>query len=570
MDGDRPRSRSITPSENCSPSRRTQSLPPAVERARSPPHSDTDALSYGTNGDVDAEMEDEPDAEEDTIRLSGASNPPTVGDGLQTDGRGTDGSVDLGQFEVQSQPLRLSPNDPWPAVTQVIVDAIHDIRAIFHDARADLLTAQEPRNVLQAIYNPIANAADTLGEELDDIFVHALGMEPRHYRWLLRSGRGPTLRRTAPPTLAATSGAAMEPATSGGPPQARDDVPMDDTDARSMVSALTVLSSGPSSRAMTPQTPRSDHSRTGSVGNQRRDKGKGKARAERVDTPPPTATPTPYGSPAAPMRKRQRSDTATSYDEARPYSSAPNLPNPRTVELLMRRYPNATLEQILSISDAYAGTSTATYAEVAARPATPASTASSRGSARAASRNSTRVEAEVKRKSRKRRRVRTPRGAASRLYVRFARPPMGEARESPLTMVCAINDTFANHPDENMQMRVMSADWTAAGQIIFQFLDVPREGAENIIRDFVHARNWGPGNDLNMITVERHIRTSQLCFRGVACIGDDRQPLDARQVAEAAFRNSPMWQEMLPLIRRVSFIPPPDGLLDDHAGRRNC
>ncbi|KAJ8481619.1 hypothetical protein ONZ51_g5855 [Trametes cubensis] len=136
---------------------------------------------------------------------------------------------------------------------------------------------------------------------------------------------------------------------------------------------------------------------------------------------------------------------------------------------------------------------------------------------------------------------------------------MGEARESPLTMVCAINDTFANHPDENMQMRVMSADWTAAGQIIFQFLDVPREGAENIIRDFVHARNWGPGNDLNMITVERHIRTSQLCFRGVACIGDDRQPLDARQVAEAAFRNSPMRQEMLPLIWRVSFIPPQTG-----------
>ncbi|KAH9896581.1 hypothetical protein C8Q73DRAFT_686108 [Cubamyces lactineus] len=136
---------------------------------------------------------------------------------------------------------------------------------------------------------------------------------------------------------------------------------------------------------------------------------------------------------------------------------------------------------------------------------------------------------------------------------------MGEARESPLTMICAINDAFANHPDENMQMRAMSADWTAAGQIIFQFLDVPREGAENIIRNFVHARNWGPGNDLNMITVERHIRTSQLCFRGVACIGDDNQPLDARQVAEAAFRNSPVWQEMLPLIRRVSFIPPQMG-----------
>ncbi|KAI0324363.1 hypothetical protein GY45DRAFT_1340835 [Cubamyces sp. BRFM 1775] len=104
-------------------------------------------------------------------------------------------------------------------------------------------------------------------------------------------------------------------------------------------------------------------------------------------------------------------------------------------------------------------------------------------------------------------------------------PQMEEAHGSPLTMVCAINK-FANQLNENMQMHVMSA-WTVAGQIIFQSLDVPCKGVENIICNFIHTPNWGLGNTLDMVTVEQHVRILQLCFRGVACIEADRQPLDA-------------------------------------------
>ncbi len=82
MDGDRPRSRSMTPSENCSPLRRAISLPPRPDSRPSSEH-DLETVSLGT---PDEDLMDElPDPDEDTIRIpvtafGGAAGAPTAAD----------------------------------------------------------------------------------------------------------------------------------------------------------------------------------------------------------------------------------------------------------------------------------------------------------------------------------------------------------------------------------------------------------------------------------------------------------------------------------------------------------
>ncbi|KAI0822543.1 hypothetical protein BC628DRAFT_668292 [Trametes gibbosa] len=144
LNGDRPRSRSTTPSENCSPLRRSISLPPGTEsRPRSEHGSDT--VSLGTRDDDEEFMDDAPDPENDTVRVPIA--PPTAGtpSGLATAGGvGAESVTAFGDeygpddYRVRSQRLRISPSDDWHAVTQIAADAIHDIRMLFPRASARL------------------------------------------------------------------------------------------------------------------------------------------------------------------------------------------------------------------------------------------------------------------------------------------------------------------------------------------------------------------------------------------------------------------------------------------------
>ncbi|KAJ2971910.1 hypothetical protein NUW54_g12386 [Trametes sanguinea] len=136
-----------------------------------------------------------------TRRLPGSAPQQQQQRGEQVDARGGD----EGPCEVRSQPLRISYSDPWHAVTQVVADALHDICSLFREARPDLLAMLDARQLAQAIYNPIANELESLGEELDDLFVRTLGLEPRHYRWLLQTRRDIAAARAMPPPLAAAA-----------------------------------------------------------------------------------------------------------------------------------------------------------------------------------------------------------------------------------------------------------------------------------------------------------------------------------------------------------------------------
>ncbi|KAL1944176.1 hypothetical protein VTO73DRAFT_3361 [Trametes versicolor] len=425
-------------------------------------------------------MDDTPDPDNDTIRvpiavLGGAALAGAVGTG--TEEVIDTGFEDQNDYRVRSQPLRISPSDNWHTVTQLAADAIHDIRMLFRDVRSELLAAVESPNMLEATYNPIANELDSLGAELDELFVQSLGLEPRHYQWTMPFldglGRFPRPPRTS-----------SDHATDNGA-QARDVTMRDATPASAGAAPQahgTPAAAAPS-RASTPVTSDAPMSETDdSAAQRRRNKGKGKARADREPSPTP--------SMAQSMRKRQRANTMPLREEYAP-APAPHLPNPRTVELLMQRYPHASLDDILDLSDAYAGTSAAhtaynspptpppapaasasTYAAIAARFTSPVSSISSRGPSRSASRASSRMEAEIRRSRGKRRRVRGPPGASRRLYARFANPPPAEQRAGALTVVGAVNAALANHTDERLRIRATSGDWTAAGQLFIQFAGI--------------------------------------------------------------------------------------------------
>ena len=230
----------------------------------------------------------------------------------------------------------------------------------------------------------------------------------------------------------------------------------------------------------------------------------------------------------------------------------------------MRRYPNATLEEILSLSDAFAGPSRPrphTYAEAArATPSPPPTRSVTPVSSRASSRAGAQMAATTKRQQGKRRRIRAPAGASRRIYIRFPNPPPAEMRVGPLTIVSTVNAALATQPDEHMCMRATSADWTPSGQLYIQFLsEIPSAAAfDGIIREIATINNWG-GNQNTAVapTVERHIYTSQLCFRAVECVDGDGNLLDPQQVAVDAFRNAPQWLDAP--VRRVSFMPPRNG-----------
>ncbi len=468
-----------------------------------------------------------------------------------------DSDASPGDYRVRSQQLRISPSDDWHAVTQIAADAIHDIRMLFRDVRGELMASVESPNMLQAIYNPIANELDSLGAELHELFVQNLGMEPRHYQWSLSF-----LGLSSAPRL-------RNPQATGGPLDTitHPDIEMGDAapiDALAVPQPpATTSAAAPPPRAPTPAPNSPAASEAADNTTRRRNKGKGKARADREPSPAPSA--------AQSMRKRQRADTIPRREEYGP-PPAPHLPNPRTVELLMQRYPHATLEDILDLSDAYAGPSAtynnpptpppaaaSTYAAIAARFTSPVSTVGARSPSRSASRTSSRVEAEIRRSRGKRRRVRGPPGASRRLYVRFANPPPAERRAGALAVVGAVNAALANHPNEQLRVRATSADWTNAGQLYIQFAGILPEGLAPTIHEVVVHQGWGgPANGPAAVTVERYAITSQLCFRAVPCRDDNGNLLDAQAVAQAAFEHSPEWQEVLPA-RRANFMPPRDG-----------
>ncbi|KAI0824725.1 hypothetical protein BC628DRAFT_1419832 [Trametes gibbosa] len=507
-------------------------------------------------------MDDAPDPENDTVRVPIA--PPTAGtpSGLATAGGvGTESVTAFGDeygpddYRVRSQRLRISPSDDWHAVTQIAADAIHDIRMLFRDVRGELLASIDSPNMLQATYNPIANELDSLGAELDELFVQSLGMEPRHYQWKLAFLEGIGNRPRIPRATSGSTAGMAQPT---------------DVEMAGPVSAGAAAPVRVPTPAPLPPEPgdTTANDATNNV-NKRRDKGKGKARADREPTPPPTA--------AQPMRKRPRANTMPLREEYIP-TPAPQLPNPRTVELLMQRYPHASLEDILNLSDAYASSSAAhttyerpptpstappsspsTYAAIAARFTSPVPSISSRGLSRPVSQASSRAEAETQRPRGKRRRVRGPPGASRRLYARFANPPPAEMRAGALTVVGAVNAALANQANEHLRVRATSADWTASGQLFIQFAGVLPDGLVPVIRDIVIQHGWGgPANGPDAVTVERYAITSQLCFRGVPCVDGQGNPLDAQTVAQAAFEHSPEWQEVLPA-RRINFMPPRDG-----------
>ncbi|KAL1949785.1 hypothetical protein VTO73DRAFT_8666 [Trametes versicolor] len=81
--------------------------------------------------------------------------------------------------------LRISLSDDWHAVTQIAADTIHNIWMLFCNVQGELMTSVESPNMLQAIYNPIANELNSLSAELHKLFVQNLGMEPHHYQWSL-------------------------------------------------------------------------------------------------------------------------------------------------------------------------------------------------------------------------------------------------------------------------------------------------------------------------------------------------------------------------------------------------
>ncbi|KAI0633447.1 hypothetical protein C8Q77DRAFT_1157648 [Trametes polyzona] len=489
---------------------------------------------------------DDPDADNDTVRVGTiaqsmeATQPPEVAQ-----------VTEAGDYEVRSQALRIDPHNAWHTVTQVITDAIHDIQMVFRDAHAKLVAAAHSLNLLQATYNLIANALDALGKELDRTFVRELGMEPRHYQWLRNILLAPASRPRPQVPLPEVELVAR--------PEVAPDLAMKDdgaADRQSRISSLTPLSS----RAGSPMTDNSNHTRPPATPQQlHRDKGKGKRRAGREPTPTPPSSPPSAHQPA---RKWQRAHSITS-DGAPGEPHMPNLPNPRTVELLMRRYPNPMLEQLLNISDAFTGLSTMSYAAAASRATMPTTSDGSRGPspapARVAPRANSRLNAEIACKQSKRKRVHGPPGAARRLYVQFTNPPPAEAQASPLTIVGAVNTALANHGDPRMRLRASAAYWTRNGMLYIQFLDIPPEGAEAAIRTVAQANGWGgTGSTPEDVTVEHYVRTSQICFRVVACVDDNGRPLEAQQVAAAAFANSPHMQEVMP-VRRISFMPPHDG-----------
>ncbi len=357
-----------------------------------------------------------------------------------------DSDVSPGDYRVRSQQLRISPSDDWHAVTQIAADAIHDIRMLFCDIRRELLASEELPNMLQAIYNPIANELDSLGAELNELFVQSLGMEPHHYQWSLSLLGGlnsaPHLRGPQAPSNSSALDVIQH-----------SDIVMEETMPNSVPAAPQAPAQSqvttPPQRAATPARSSTPTSEVADNTAQRHNKGKGKARASREPSPTPSA--------AQSMRKRPRADTLPRREVYAP-QPAPHLPNPRTVELLMQHYPHATLEEILDLSDVYAGPSAmfhnpptplpaapSMYATIAARFTSPVSTVGSRGPSRSASRASSRVEAEIRRTRGKRRRVRGPPGASRRLYVQFAHPPPDEQRAGALAVVGAVNTALANH-----------------------------------------------------------------------------------------------------------------------------
>ncbi|KAI0720227.1 hypothetical protein C8T65DRAFT_735979 [Cerioporus squamosus] len=540
VDGERPRSRSVTPSsDRDSPRRRTQSLPP-----RDPDGPEDDVVDFGENEDDENSMDTTPE-EDSTVRMPiqprdvapADEHPPTP---LSESAPEPTPGPYSGDYEVRSMPLQLDSNDPWHVVTHVVADAIHDIQDLFRRARPELMEHAEATNALRAIYNPIANALNALNTELDDTFVQALQFEPRHYRTVGERSldRFPSL----PPFDSALPGQQplatatqdTRPATTNAEPR---DVDMDGVGNASPVSNLTELPpSEPPTRATTPASQTSSTTKK----KKKQDKGKGKACEP---SPPPTP---PMPPSAQPMRKRQRADSD--------HSEGGPAPNPEVVQRIRERYPHWTLEQVLSISDAYAGPSRprpSTYAAAArASPSPPPPPRSTTpGSSRASSRASSRMDAAVRRQQGKRRRIKAPRGASRRLYIRFATPPPAEARVGPLSIVSAVNRALANHPDERLRIRATSADWTMSGQLVIQFFDdIPTGNLEEVLYSLLQqlaaTHNWGgTTNNSAAPTIERHTYTSQLCFRAVACVDDSGQPLDALQTAAAAFQNAPQWRE---------------------------
>ncbi|KAI0371200.1 hypothetical protein BV20DRAFT_1051932 [Pilatotrama ljubarskyi] len=227
-------------------------------------HHDPDAedtVSRGTDNDDDAMMGD-PDPDENTVRMGA---PAQRMEAAPTDSVGATNVTEVSDYEVRSQPLRIDPSNSWHTVTQIITDALHDIRTTLRDASEDLLAVVEAPNLLRATWNPIANAFDSLAAAA-------------------RPGM-PT-----PPAAAAATPLATPVEA------ARDVIMQDPDDDSSRISGLTPLSSRPgtpvpNARARSPQPPTPDTTCN---------KGKGKALGPREPTPTPPRMPSLV---AHPMRK---------------------------------------------------------------------------------------------------------------------------------------------------------------------------------------------------------------------------------------------------------------------------